>query len=169
MAERILQESEEIGPGDRLTVFFDAFVGVAWFGSSTDSDAIKGEISRVFSGTIFPVDTVEVPSALGAALPVKNSFAFSGLAGGQSGLYTTLPNRNITTAEFRDFVDSRLALISGLWGETVTKIVAGDQTAQAAPVLTKNLLYIAVGIAAVIALGYLLAGLGSVGRVVKPA
>lgn len=163
MAERILQESEAIRPGDRLTVFFNAFVG---FG---DSDTFKGEVARVFSGTIFPVDRVEAPSNLEAALPVSNTFAFSGMARGQSGLYTTLPNRNITAAEFRSFVDSRLALISGLWGETVTKIVGGDQTAQAGPVLTKNLIYVVIFVAVLGAVGYFLAGLGSVGRVVKPA
>lgn len=163
MAERILQETEEIRPGNRLTVFFNAFRAYG------DADSNQAELVRVFGGTIFPVDTAAVPSTLEGAAPASEEFAISGVVRGQSGLYTTLPNRNITAAEFRTFVDSRLDLISGLWGETVTKIVPGDQTAQAGPVLTKNLLYIAVGIAAVIAIGYLLAGLGSVGRVVKPA
>lgn len=151
MAERILQESEEIRPGDRLTVFFKP-----WW---VNADTLKPEIVRVFGGTILPVDVVTVS--------LFGEVAFSGSARGQSGIFTTLPGRNITAAEFRTFVNSRLALVSGATGDIQAgRIVAGDQaSANAAP--GTSTLYILVGIVAVIAVGYLLAGIGNVGRLVK--
>lgn len=159
----VLQDGAEIRPGDRLTVFFSATLG---YGTE---ESLFGDITRVFSGTIFPVDKIVAPADLGAIVVSTGQFGMTGLAAHQTGLMTTLPNRNITVGELRDFVASRLGLISGLWNETVSQVVAGDRADEAAPFLTKNIVYIGLGLVAVIALGYLLAGLGSVGRVVKPA
>lgn len=152
MAERILQESEEIRPGDSVTVFFKP-----WWVSA---DTVKAEIVRVFSGTIFPVDLVTV-SLFGVV-------AFSGRARGQQGLFSTLPGRNITAAEFRTFVNSRLALISGASGDVeVDRIVAGEQAAaNEAP--GKVWVYVVVGLGALAVIAYLVSSVGKVGALVKP-
>lgn len=161
MAERILQDGDTIGPGDRLTVFFSAFLGS---GSIQD---VQGKLVEIFSGTIFPVDKVITPDTVTAAFGFGTSYALTGVAQGQTGLNTTLPGRNIRADEFRAFVETRLPLVPGLWGEHVASVSAGDVTAEAAPIPTRTLIYIAVGLAVVVALAYLISSIGKVGAVVK--
>lgn len=152
MAERILQEGHEIRPGEQLTVFFKP-----WW---VNAQSVKAEIVRVFSGTIFPVDSVTVD--------LWGKVAFSGTARGQSGLFTTLPGRNITAAEFETFANARLNLISGAAGDVeVDQVVAGDQTASN-EVPSKAWLYVAVGLVALIATAWLISSVGKVAAVAKP-
>ena len=151
MAERILQDSDQLAPGDKITLFFKP-----WWVSA---DKVKAEIVRVFGGTIFPVEAVTVD--------LWGTVAFSGTVRSSYGA-TTAPGRNITAAEFRTFVNYRLNLISGAAGDVeADRIVAGDQTASnAAPGAVW--LYVIVGLVAVVATAYLISSVRKFVAVVKP-
>lgn len=151
MAETILQDTDQIAPGRKLTVFFKP-----WWVSAGE---VKAEIVRVFGGTIFPVEAV--------TLDLWGTVAFSGTVRSSYGA-TTAPGRNVTAAEFRAFVNYRLNLISGAAGDVeADRIVAGDQTASnAAPGAVW--LYLIVGLVAVVATAYLISSVAKLGAVVKP-
>ena len=148
MAERILQEREEIKPGDRLTIFFKPL----W----VTAENVKPEIVRLFSGTIFPVRTVSVD--------LWGVVAFAGRADGR-GLSTTLPGRNILAFEFRDFVDARLDLLpaSAAYGNIkVSRMVAGDVAEESEPLDLERTAKILVVLAAVGVGAWLLSSLARI-------
>ena len=149
MAERILQEREEIKPGDRLTVFFKPL----W----VTAENVKPELVRLFSGTTFPVSTVSVD--------LWGEVAFAGCAHAQAGLSTTLPGRNILVFEFRDFVNARLDLLpaSAAYGNVkVSRMVAGDVAKENEPLDLERALKVLAVIAAVAAGAWLISSLARI-------
>ena len=109
---QILQLGERIEPGRTLTVFLGAL-------TIASPEKIEGEFVRLFSGTIFPLRKVTVPS-FGPLLLVGVTQPTA------PGKTTTMPNRNITAAEFQVFVEDRIGRVPGMVLAGVKKIVQGE-------------------------------------------
>lgn len=149
MSGRILTGSEQIVPGETLTVYVKPY----W----VDADTVKNSIVQLFQGTHFPVSSV--------AVDIWGNISFSGTATPQPGLTTTLPGRNITGDEWVAFVNSRLNLASGAVGNVVAQRVEVGDTVSSPPSLT-TVAYVGVGLLALAVLAYLLSGVGRVAEAV---
>jgi len=112
----VLADADRLAPGVRVTA-------VVSFDLWTDPEE-ETAFRAVFSGTNWPVDSY------GRGL--FRSIRASGiLQPAVPGATTTKANGvNLTVSEFKSFVASRLSMISGLRGEKVQAIEAGDTTAE---------------------------------------